>query len=167
MTAQWDTGWMIWMIILVSLAAICWLTAIGTGLWWLLRARKDTSYDSISGVVCLIAIGSAVVIGILGTVIGFPFSGQYHRFVPKSGTVAKIGFRFLASDQQGGGTTQKYVITFADGRSYGCLDTRCANVAVGDHLTLMCERSFQFNVAYPGWDCNWGVDRKPSGQVIP
>lgn len=151
---QWDTGWMIWLVILIVAAGICWLTAICAGI---ARAWAVAG----GAVVC------ALVVGAIGTFLAFPFSGQYHRFVPQQGRVAKTGFRFLASDTQGGGSTQKYVITFADGRSFGCMDTRCANVTKGDYLILMCERSFQFNAPVEGWDCNWGRDTKANGSVIP
>lgn len=166
MQAQWDTGWMIWVIILAIIAGLAWSAAIGSGIYWLARGRK-VSYDSLSGPVFLGAVVIALIIGAIGTVVAFPFSGQYHRYVPEAGTVAKVGSRFIASGTSGGGTDQKYVVTFADGRSYGCLDTRCANVAVGDSLTLLCKRVFQFNAPSEGWDCNWGSDRKQNGTVIP
>jgi hypothetical protein len=165
MHAQWDTGWLIWMAILIALAAICWGTVIGSGILYITKGRKSDS--SVSGVTLVAALVAALVAGAVGTWVALPFSGQYHRYVPESGTVAAVGSRFLASDTSGGGSTQKFVVTFKDGRSFGCLDTRCANITKGDKLTLLCERQFQFNAPNEGWDCNWGIDRKPNGEVIP
>lgn len=159
--AQWDLSWLIWVIILASVAGLALLTAIGATI------AGVRNPDGAGAGVLLIAAIILVVAGGIGTFVSLPWSGQYHRFVPKTGVVSKIGSRFLASDVNGGGTTQKYVVTFSNGQSYGCLDTRCANVAAGDHLTLLCERSFQFNAPNEGWDCNWGIDRKPNGTVIP
>src|SRR5215469_16711800 len=109
--AQWDTGWLIWVIILAALAALCWLVAIASGVaYWTIDRRNHG--DTFTGPVALGAVGVALIIGIIGTFVAFPFSGQYHRFVPESGTVAAVGSRFLASDTSGGGSTQKFVVTF-------------------------------------------------------
>jgi hypothetical protein len=161
MSAQWDTGYLITLgvCIVVGVAAV---GAAGVGFW---RARW---HDSDLGVPAVLigVIVLAICLGV-GLYTATPFSGQYHRFQPLGGVVTKVGPRFLASDTQGGGSTQKYVLTFRSGLSIGCLDTRCANVEPGDDVTLMCERVFQFNAPSQGWDCNWGIDRKPDGSVIP
>jgi hypothetical protein len=171
MSAQWDIGWLIGTIILAVLAGTCWITFTVAGIRW----RRENDNDRTWGIAGLIT----VVAGIFAVLLsgGFiwqslPWSGQYHRFQPMGGTVTAIGSRFLASDTSGGGSTQKYVLTFANGAqgqglggasgplSLGCLDTRCANVHVGDQVTLMCERVFQFNAPNEGWDCNWGRDNQ-------
>lgn len=104
--------------------------------------------------------------GILGTWNAWPFSGQYHRYQPLGGTVTSIGSRLIASDTQGGGSTQKFVLTFSNGEALGCNDTRCSAVRVGDKVTLMCERAYQWNAPSPGWDCNWGRDQQPDGTTF-
>jgi hypothetical protein len=163
---QWDTGYMIGMIVTIVLTVVFGIIAIVAGVRWL-RQDSEQRDNGYSGLVAVVAAVIFLIAGAVGTWVSFPWSGQYHRYQPQAGVVAKVGSRFLASDQTNGGTTQKFVVTFKDGRSFGCLDTRCSNVAVGDDLTLMCERAFQFNAPYPGWDCNWGIDRKPDGTVIP
>jgi hypothetical protein len=161
MHAQWDMAWLIWLAITIILAVICWGVAVAAGVV-ALRSKGEHGVG-----VGIIAVICALVIGAIGTWVSLPWSGQYHRFVPEAGVVAKTGSRFLASDTSGGGSTQKYVITFRDGRSYGVLDTRAANVEVGDRATFMCERVFQLNAPSEGYDCNWGRDVKPDGSVIP
>jgi uncharacterized SAM-binding protein YcdF (DUF218 family) len=161
MNAQWDTSWLIWMAILIAIAAAAWITAIVAGIITL-KTRGSSGAGTL-----IAAVIAALIVGGIGTWTAFPFSGQYHRYVPESGVVTAVGSRFLASDTNGGGSTQKFVVTFTDGRSYGCLDTRCANVTKGDHLTLLCEREFQFNAPNEGWNCNWGIDRKADGEIIP
>jgi hypothetical protein len=161
---QWDTGYLIGMAATITITVVAAVVAIIATIVYI---RSDDRGDGYSGLVAVVAAVVFLIAGGVGTFVSFPWSGQYHRYQPQAGVVAKVGSRFLASDTSGGGTTQKFVVTFKDGRSFGCLDTRCSNVAVGDDLTLMCERAFQFNAPYPGWDCNWGIDRKPSGAVIP
>ena len=80
--------------------------------------------------------------------------------------VASISSRLIASDTQNGGSTQKFVLTFTGGQALGCNDTRCSAVKVGDKVTLMCERTYQWNAPSPGWDCNWGRDQRPDGTAF-
>lgn len=159
MHAIWDPGWLIWTIILIVLAGIAWLCTLG-GVVAAFLTKGETGPPF-----ALLCFATALIIGALGFFVDFPFSGQYHRFVPKTGVVTAVGSRFLASGTQGGGSTQKFVVTMG-GRDYGCNDTRCATVRKGDRLTLMCERSWQW-AGVPGWDCNWGIDHQANGNVIP
>ena len=110
MHAQWDNLWLIWMWILGVAAGLAWLTALGSGLYYLFRGRKKESrYQTPASLLtCGLAVVVALIIGAIGTFVAFPFSGQYHRYVPKAGIVANIGNRFIGSDTQGGGTTQKF-----------------------------------------------------------
>jgi hypothetical protein len=166
-TAQWDMGYLIGLYACIGVAVICVIAIIGG-----LIAANNTrpgyyGGDTGAGVAVIAAVVLLIVTGV-GLFIATPFSGQYHRFVPKTGTVADIGSRLIASGSGSSATVnQKFVVTYTDGSTYGCLDTRCANVTKGDHLTLLCERVFQFNQPNEGWDCNWGEDVKANGSVIP
>lgn len=160
---QWDTGYLIGLSVAGLFAVAGLVTLI------LAAVRFFTTDDnySMSGMVALIAAVVTVIAVGIGAFAAWPLDGQYHRYQPLGGTVVKVGSRFIASDKDGGGSTQKYVLTFKDGQALGCLDTRCANVEAGDQVTLMCERVYQFNAPSPGWDCNWGQDVKPDGTLVP
>lgn len=159
MHAQWDTAFLVGMWIFVPVFIICVLVALG-GLIAGITSKGDHGVGT-----CMVGVVGAVLSAIVVLIIWFPFSSQYNRYVPKSGTVATTGSRFLSDGN--GGTDQKYVFTFTDGRSFGVLDTRAANVKPGDKVTLLCERSFQWNAPDEGWDCNWGEATQPDGTVIP
>jgi hypothetical protein len=164
LTAQWDLGYVIGLAVCIVIAAV----AVILGLLGWYKAAHSSGYSGDGWAIT--ALASAFVLLVvtgIGLFIATPFSGQYHRFVPKTGTVAQVGSRIVSSGS-GNSTSvnQKFVVTLKDGESYGCLDTRCANVAPGDNLTLMCERVFQFNAPNEGWDCNWGVDVKPNGVLV-
>lgn len=81
--------------------------------------------------------------------------GQYNSYTPFSGTVKENTSRFIASDTQGGGTNQRFLITLTNGQHLGCDDTRCSGLKEGDDVTLLCEKVFQWN-ATEGWACNFG-----------
>lgn len=157
MAQQWDMSYLIWMIVTVIVAGGALLTVFGAFIVSLVtRGDRGVGPLLISAIVFLIA-------GAVGTWNAWPFDGQYHRYQPISGQVASISSRLIASGTNGGGSTQKFVFTFTDGNAIGCNDTRCSAVAVGDHVTLMCERVYQWNAPNQGWDCNWGIDKRPNG----
>lgn len=149
----WDPGWLVGMVALTGLLALAVL--IGTaGLVWEWRSRYSDGGGVATAIVCGIA---AAILLIIFAFVSFPWKAQYHRFVPVTGTVtAPVTSRFLAGDN--GGSNQKFLVTIG-GRQYGCNDTRCAGLAKGDRVTLMCERAWQW-AGTPGWDCNWGALRK-------
>lgn len=161
LSQQWDTGWEIGMYVLVIVTAGALAASVG-GLIVALVTRADAGLGTM-----LVGACAALVAGIILVIVAWPFSGQYHRYQPLGGTVAKVGSRLIASGTSGGGSTQKFVLTFKGGLSLGCNDTRCSNVDVGDQVTLMCERAYQLNAPSPGWDCNWGQDVKPDGSLVP
>jgi hypothetical protein len=150
LNAQWNTGWLIGMIALVALAAIAWLIVIGAGTWYFTGARRQHG-STLSGPLALGSLLAALVIGVIGTIVAFPFSGIYHRYEPVTGTVQVTASRFLGS---GSSTTQNYLVGI-NGQDYRCDDTRCAQLQKGDVVTLLCEKSFQFN-GTSGFVCNWG-----------
>lgn len=111
-----------------------------------------TPLDFMLGAFALLVIG--------GMVFGYyPYSAQYHKWQPVKGEVQNVSSRFLGD---GKSTTQRFVVTFTDGRTRSCDDTRCALVKPGDTLGLYCKRSFQW-ASTPGWDCNY-VERNGSDQ---
>jgi hypothetical protein len=160
MTQQWDTGYLIGMIITIVITAGAFLTVVGAGVTTLnTRGYRGVPTMIFAAIVVILAGG-------IGTWISWPWSGQYHRYQPLGGTVASVSSRLIASGTQGGGSTQKFVLTFASGLALGCNDTRCSAVKAGDKVTLMCERAYQWNAPSPGWDCNWGRDQEPDGTVF-
>lgn len=161
MTAQWDTGYLIGMVITIIVTAGGLIAAIAAFITALITKGERGVGVLVSGAIVF------VIAGIVGTVIAWPFDGQYHRYVPMGGTVTQVSSRLIASDTSGGGSTQKFVLTFSDGTALGCNDTRCSQVGKGDVVKLLCERSYQFNAPSPGYDCNWGQDRKPNGSLVP
>jgi len=99
---------------------------------------------------------SAVIVGLFALIAWPPWPGQYNSYAPKSGIVAHVGNRFIASDTNGGGSTEKFAVQFTNGQTYGCNDTRCSVLRPGQAVTLLCERVFQWNSSQ-GWDCNFGA----------
>jgi hypothetical protein len=160
---QWDTGY------LIGMAAAGFFVIAGLACFITGGIRFFTTDDTYSASGLVAVIGGFVAVGaFIGLAFAaWPLDGQYHRYQPLGGTVVKVGSRLIASGTSGGGSTQKFVLTFKGGQSLGCNDTRCSNVDVGDQVTLMCERAYQFNAPSPGWDCNWGQDRKPGGALVP
>jgi hypothetical protein len=157
MAQQWDTGYLIGMAITIIFTAGAFLAVIGAAITALVtRGGRGVPTMIVAATVMVIA-------GIVGTVVAWPFSGQYHRYQPLGGTVASVSSRLIASDTTNGGSTQKFVLTFTDGSALGCNDTRCSAVKAGDNVELMCERAYQWNAPSPGWDCNWGIDRERNG----
>lgn len=121
-------------------------------------ARKDT-YDKFEMTAASVGAGAcALVIAVIAVVAYWPFSAEYHRWEPRSGTVAAVSQRLLSDGD--GGVNQKFVVRYAgDGREYGCEDTRCSLVERGDRLTLMCKRTWQYT-GTDGYDCQFG-SREP------
>lgn len=163
LTQQWDLGYEITMIVTViitAVAGIFFLGALGTAL--LSRGNRGLG----PGLVALVIFAIA---GLVGAWNAWPFSGAYHRYEPMGGTVASVSSRLIASGTQNGGSTQKFVFTFAGGTSpaLGCNDTRCSAVKVGDKVMMMCELTYQWNAPSQGYDCNWGYDEQPARDGNP
>lgn len=119
-------------LLLVPLAAIVWIESAG---------------GKIAG-----ALGALIISGGILAWNSFPFNMSYHYYRPVSGTVSSINSRQISS---GHASETKYVITFKGSNlPYGCTDTRCAAVKVGDKLQLKCKRVWQY-ASVPGYDCNY------------
>ena len=136
-------SWIIFNVVLcVALIAS---TAIGV---WMTTDDAD-----MRGMGVLWIVGTFVICGALLVANNFPFDMAYHSYRPVSGTVASVGSRLV--DTGSNSTETKYVVTFkGSSQAYACLDTRCALVKPGDHLQLMCIRTWQY-ASVPGYDCNY------------
>jgi hypothetical protein len=153
---SWSRG----VLIGLPLAAVALLAAVAGCVIFGVVAWKDRDgYDSGAylGASVISALTALVIVG--ATVWGmWPFKAEYHQWTQKSGTVTDVSSRFLAADKS---TEQKFVVHLDDGQEYGCNDTRCSLVKVGDFLTLSCKRTWQFS-GTDGWDCNY-VARRGGG----
>ena len=155
-TTQIDTSYLIGVIVM-ALLVLGSVFALPPFLRWLSKT------DAVGGANVMprkwaygIGIGLAVVMLGFFTAVAFPpFPGQYNQYTPISGTVKQLSSRFLASDTEGGGSNQRFLVTFTNGVHVGCDDTRCSVLKQGDEVTLLCEKVFQTN-AIEGWACNFG-----------
>lgn len=89
----------------------------------------------------------------------YPWKSEYHHWVPKSGTVARVDSRLVSDGDKSMQT--KFVVMFSgDDQQYGVLDTRAAGVKTGDRMTVTCVRIWQFS-GTDGYDCNFvSLERK-------
>lgn len=106
---------------------------------------KDAAAGCMLACVPLLAVLALVVIPLFGY---WPYKGDYHRLQPISGVVASVDSRFLAASQY-------VVVTYREGETVRCDDSRCATVKVGDQLRLLCTKEFEYG-AVNGWGCRWG-----------
>ena len=156
---RWSLGTLIWLPICALLVA-----ASIAGIWWAhrwLTREKAKDGPSITRYVgearsVLIGLYAAVVLLVGGTALGmWPYSAEYHQWRDTSGEVQGIDSRLL------NGATERFVVTFTDGRQRSCDDTRCAQVREGDELTLACKRAWQWSGTH-GYDCNYTSHRAAS-----
>lgn len=114
-------------------------------------SRLDRANYTFGTAVSFIA---ALVFAVIFTIGQFPFDSAYHKYNTYSGTVDQVASRVLpAGDKQ---VEQKFVVRFKDSdQEYGCLDTRCALVKPGDHLTLSCIKEWEW-AGTDGFDCKYG-----------
>jgi hypothetical protein len=124
--------------------------------WW--KRERGASYGDGPLAIVGIVVGSLMVAGaLIGTGVGmWPYSAEYHQWRTTTGTVQAVGSRLLGD---GTGTTQRFVVTLAGIGQRSCDDTRCAEVKVGDRLTLSCKRAWQYS-GTPGYDCNYLDDER-------
>jgi hypothetical protein len=136
----------------VVLAGCIWLA------WrWVVKSRGDEFGEH--GMA--LGIFGLAVLSLLCAIVGiawgmWPYDAEYHQWRETSGTVQTIDSRFVGADRS---TTERFVVTFDDGRQRSCDDTRCAQVREGDGLTLACKRAWQWAGTH-GYDCNY-VDHRP------
>jgi apolipoprotein N-acyltransferase len=152
--AQWDSGLIISFWVFGIAGVICLVMVIGGAVAAKVSDGGNTGFAAIGGglvglVVCALAL----------TASWFPFKAQYNRYVPVAGTVQQISSRILGDGNNS--VTQRFVITFRDGRQRACDDTRCSLVRAGDFVVELCERDFQLNTPAEGWNCNFISYRRP------
>lgn len=83
----------------------------------------------------------------------YPWKSEYHHWVPRSGTVARVDSRLISDGDKSMQT--KFVVLFTgDDQQYGVVDTRVAGVKAGDRLAITCVRIWQFS-GTDGYDCNF------------
>lgn len=109
-------------------------------------------YDSVDRLFIKIPAG-LILAALLGVLIfGFyPYKAEYHQWREVSGPVTQINSRIVSAGENS--VNQKFVAEI-NGKAYGCNDTRCATVHVGDTLTLSCKRTWQY-AGTDGYDCNF------------
>ena len=119
---------------------------------WLFRHDWDDYDKPYARVFSWIGVGLVGLSVFLMALGYYPYGAKYHNWQHIGGDVTSTNSRFLAKS---GGTDQKFVVTFKGSPvQYGCNDTRCSTVRVGDRLTLTCKAVFQW-FGTDGWDCNF------------
>jgi|SRR6478736_2436812 len=117
--------------------------------WCVVHEFDDETDAEFVGGGGFISAGVIMVILVIASAIGYwPYDGDYHRLQPVTGTVAAVDSRFLAASQY-------VVITYKEGATVRCDDSRCATVRVGDNLRLLCTKEYEYG-AVNGWGCRWG-----------
>lgn len=149
---QIDTSYLIGFIVILVFCFLCICAGI---LWWIANPFEHKGLWAFLEGAVIGTVGSLVFLGIFALVAFPPFPGVYNEYQPESGIVKTINQRFIASDTQGGGTTERFAVQYTNGRVFGCDDTRCSVLKAGQWVTLMCEKEFQFN-GTPGYACNFG-----------
>ncbi|MDQ3513422.1 MAG: hypothetical protein M3462_07100, partial [Chloroflexota bacterium] len=107
-----------------------------------MRSKRDPTYGDMTLGYLGRGIGPAVVILTLAVAafMFFPYDLDYHSYQNRSGTVQGVSSRFNAAN---GGTSQKFVVRFeGEEEEFGCLDTRCSLIEVGDVLSLACVKNW-------------------------
>lgn len=151
--------WSLGTLIGLPLLALLFLVCLGVGVWLLLIWRGLSKYDRGPALTLGILAVFCAVLTAAGTAWGmWPYDGEYHQWRETSGTVQQIDSRFVGADKS---TTERFVVTFDDGRQRSCDDTRCAQVEEGDELTLACKRAWQWSGTH-GYDCNYVSHRRAS-----
>lgn len=86
----------------------------------------------------------------------YPDDFAHHHYTRYTGTVAETNSRLIASGTDGGGTDQKFVVSFkeAPNEQYGVIDTRAALVKPGQTLTIDCVKIWQ-QAGTEGQDCQF------------
>ena len=147
-----ETTWTLGILIGLPIAGVVTL-AFAVLLVVSIRSRNRDPYEDWVIGIWIGAIGIALTLGMAG-LLTIPWDAEYHQWRPVSGTVEEIGARMV---RDGKGMSERYVLTI-DGRPYGVDDTRAATLKVGDQVSLMCKREWQW-AANSGYGCRWGADR--------
>jgi hypothetical protein len=101
------------------------------------------------------SIGSAVVLAVvlLSPLGYYPYATEYHKWQPVSGTVTAVSNRLISDGDKG--MNQRFVVKLqGEDLYYGCDDTRCSTIKVGDTVHLSCKREWQY-ASVSGYGCRW------------
>lgn len=150
----------VWTIALVPF--VIFVCAAVAGVMFLMWRSMRADREPDTGWALATSIGFAVLAGLIGLALWwgmYPWKAEYHEWRAHSGTVSKLDSRIVSAGDHGG-SMDKYVVKFeGDDQLYGVLDTRMANVEVGDELVITCVRRWQWSGSH-GYDCNY-VDSEP------
>jgi hypothetical protein len=152
-----DSGtWSLGVLVGLPLFALLLIALVIGGILLIRFDRRVGSYDR--GIPKALGIGSLITAALVAVTMVtpagyYPFSAEYHQWREASGTVVKIDKRLISSGKDS--MEDKFVVRFeGDGQQFGCDDTRCAGVEVGDSLTLSCKRAWQYT-GTDGYDCRF------------
>jgi hypothetical protein len=153
--------WSIGVIVGLPIAALLTIGLLIVGVLLVRWARRNPdNYDAGPGFwLGVSSLFGAVVVVALTAWFMWPYSGEYHQWRAETGTVTQVDSRLIGQDKS---TTERFVVTLDGNRQRSCDDTRCAQVEVGDVLTLTCKRAWQYTGTH-GYDCNF-VSVKRGGQ---
>jgi hypothetical protein len=145
--AETNTGFAVaeWAFVIVGIIGVMVIVFLGSVFFnsWMAR---------VGAIVAGTLVWSAALIGIF---IGanYPLDSAYHTYVPITLTVQTNSSRILNDGNSN--VSQSFALTDAAGNTYRCDDTRCAPLAKGDVVTLLCQKEYETN-GTPGYVCNWG-----------
>jgi hypothetical protein len=143
--------WSLGVLIGLPLVILTILLSVALIVYCIQSDAYDAWMGTATGVVVLVCV-------VIGAAWGFyPYSAEYHKWVPKTGVVKATDKRIVSGGE--GKINEKIVATYENGAQYGCNDTRCASVRKGDTLTLTCKRTWQYT-GVDGYDCNFIELRK-------
>lgn len=151
-----NTSWSLGVLVALPILSLFLVSFIvGGGL--LLRKRRDCDeFDRTAYLWAAIACWTtALVMAVLmAAPTGYyPYKAEYHQWQPRSGVVAQVSKRLVGNGDSG--MSEKIVVRYKDdGGEFGCEDTRCALVEVGDTLDLKCKRAWQY-ASVSGYDCRF------------
>lgn len=150
MSAHWSIG----VLVGAPLLLILFGALAGFGVWLLHKSRTADAFDMIE--IKVLAIAGLSIAGLVAvlSILGFyPYKGEYHQWRPVQGTVTQVSSRIISDGSDS--VNQRFVLKVGDGAQlYGCDDTRCATVKVGDMVALLCKREWQY-ASVSGYGCRW------------
>ena len=134
----WDFGFTVglWIAVIVAMVSIA---AIVVDIKWDFDGAGIVG-GSLGLLITLVVVGIST----------WPWEAQYHQWRPVSGQVEEISSRMIAD---GKAMSQRFVVVI-DGQPYGIDDTRASLLKVGDEVSLMCIREWQW-ASTPGDACRW------------
>lgn len=149
MSTHWSLGFLVGTpICLVVIAAL-----LLSGRYCIRRSRSirdDFDRKSLSALgIGLLCVG--VIVSVVTALTLFPYRAEYHQWRPVSGRVTQSASRLIPA---GSRSVQQRFVVEVNGRLYGCDDTRCATVQVGDTINLYCIREWQY-ASVSGYGCRW------------